>query len=79
MIRLAANRSSRFVLALAVIFCLVYGPVSSLNPGRAESYSPAKPSRDVQPITKPHILRQSAVLDPHGLRHLFAVEGRYRG
>ncbi|MBO0861768.1 MAG: S8 family serine peptidase, partial [Chloracidobacterium sp.] len=54
MIRLAANRSFRLVLALVVIFCLIYGPVYSLNPVRAQSYSPAKPSRDVQPITKPH-------------------------
>jgi len=54
MIRLAATRSFRLVLALAVTFSLIYGPVYSLNPVRAESYSPTIPSRNVQQITKAH-------------------------
>ena len=54
MIRLAATRSFRFTLALAVTFSLIYGPVYYLNPVRAESYSPTNPSRNVQQITKAH-------------------------
>jgi RHS repeat-associated protein len=54
MIRLATTRSLRHVLALALTFSLIYGPVYYLNPVRAESYSPTNPSRNVQQITKAH-------------------------
>ena len=57
MIRLAANRSFRLGLIFILTFCLVYGPVYSLNPVRAAS-SPfdASPKKTAapQPITKAH-------------------------
>jgi subtilisin family serine protease len=54
MIRLAANRPFRLVIALALIFCLVYGPLYSLNPARAESPALPKETAAPQQITKPH-------------------------
>lgn len=54
MIRLAANRSFRLVIALALIFCLVYGPLYSLNPARAESPALPKKAATPQQIIKAH-------------------------
>jgi len=54
MIRLAANRSFRLGLIFILTFCLVYGPVYSLNPARAETPAPPKKTTAPQPITKAH-------------------------
>src|SRR5262245_63076808 len=54
MIRLAANRSFRLGLIFILTFCLVYGPLYSLNPARAETPPPPKKTAAPQPITKAH-------------------------
>ncbi|HEV2667441.1 MAG TPA: S8 family serine peptidase, partial [Blastocatellia bacterium] len=54
MIRLAANRSCRSGLMFILTFSLVYGPLYSLNPARAETPLPPKRTVGPQPITKGH-------------------------
>lgn len=61
MIRLAVNRPFRLVLISLLTFCLVYSPVYSLNPARAETpVLPIKPSAPQQ-ITKAHKPREMLI------------------
>jgi RHS repeat-associated protein len=54
MIRLVANYQFRIALISLLTFCLVYGPVYSLNPARAEVIAKRKKIAAPQPITKAH-------------------------
>ncbi len=54
MIRFTVNRSFRRIVAIALVFCLVYSPIYSLPTARAEATVPSGKPAAPQPITKPH-------------------------
>ncbi len=54
MLRLVRFPASRLFLSFVLSLSLIYGPPMALRPARAESSSPSKNVRPVQPITKPH-------------------------
>ena len=54
MFRLVRLSTSRLILSFLFSFSLIYGPVLSLRPVRAEKPAPIKPTGKAQLVTKPH-------------------------
>jgi hypothetical protein len=54
MFRLVRLSASRLVLSFLFSFSLIYGPIISLRPVRAEKLVPIKPSGKAQLVTRPH-------------------------